>query len=168
LHVSIVIAILNIITMSSEADAEETIIEYARFHGLTSDYLAEPLPFSDIEALRELGENRPSDDTGLTQIQYRPPSITDERLTVDKGAARLLAGANDGFLNPKALNDTITGLLDCRRPRKLELELPVLRTEPDFDFAAFKRHSLEEIEMFLCHLSQLMMREMRVLDGPRA
>jgi len=132
--------------MSAEEDQEETIIEYARFHGLTSDYIAESMPLSDIAALQKLCEDSLSDDTGLTQIHCQPPLVADERLTVDKDTARLLAGANTGFLNSKALGDTITALSDIRRPQKLKLELPILRTEPDSDFASFKVHRVEGLE----------------------
>lgn len=132
--------------MSAEEEQEETIIEYARFHGLTSDYVAEPTPLSDIAALRELCEDSLSDDTGLTQIHCQPPLVADERITVDKDTARLLAGANTGFLNSKALGDTITALSDIRRRQKLKLELPILRTEPDADFASFKVHRLEGLD----------------------
>lgn len=118
---------------------EETIIEYARFHGLASEGL-DPLS-SSLAALRDSCESPLSDDAGLAQIHFQPPSITDERLTVDKDAARLLAGANTSLLDSK---DTIPAALSDNRRKKSKLELPLLRSDPDSDFASFKAQTFEE------------------------
>ncbi|OBU00441.1 hypothetical protein VE01_01450 [Pseudogymnoascus verrucosus] len=125
--------------MSSQEDEEEPIVEYARFHGLSIDPLRDPPPLSHIESLFQTYEKDISDGFHLSQINYRPILPTDERLTIDKGAEILLAGANGVFLDQGTM-DKITAAASVRpRRQKLKLELPLLRTDPDADLAAFRQ-----------------------------
>lgn len=132
--------------MSSEEDVEETIIEYARFHGLASDCLTEPLPQSHIEKLHQNSGDTLTDDSDLKQVEYRPIPKLEERLTVDKGAALLIAGASGGFLDQKAIEKTIRDVSGAPKLRRLKIELPLLKTDPDVDFAAFRQQNLAPIE----------------------
>jgi hypothetical protein len=125
--------------MSSQEDEEEPIVEYARFHGLSIDPLRDPSALSHIESLLHTYENDVPKDSHLPQINYQPTLPTDERLTIDKGAEKLLAGANGVFLDQDTINK-ITAAASVRpRRQKLKLELPLLRTDPDADLAAFRQ-----------------------------
>ncbi|OBT43546.1 hypothetical protein VE00_06798 [Pseudogymnoascus sp. WSF 3629] len=125
--------------MSSQEDEEEPIVEYARFHGLSIDPLRDPPPLSHIERPLHTYEKDISDDSHLPQINYQLILPTDERLTIDKGAEKLLAGANGVFLDQGTI-DKITAAASVRpRRQKLKLELPLLRSDPDADLATFKQ-----------------------------
>lgn len=125
--------------MSSQEDEEEPIVEYARFHGLSIDPLRDPSPLSYIESFLHTIEKDVLDNFHLPQINYQPILPIDERLTIDKGAEKLLAGANGVFLDQGTI-DKITAAASVRpRRQKLKLELPLLRSDPDEDLAAFRQ-----------------------------
>ncbi|KFZ09911.1 hypothetical protein V502_08411 [Pseudogymnoascus sp. VKM F-4520 (FW-2644)] len=123
----------------SQEDEEESIVEYARFHGLSVDPLRDPFPLSHIESLMHTFEKAVLDDSHLEQIKYRPIPQTDEGLTVDKDAAILLAGANGVFLDQSTIDKITAAASTILRRQKLKLELPLLRTDPDADLEAFKQ-----------------------------
>ncbi|OBT68543.1 hypothetical protein VE03_01695 [Pseudogymnoascus sp. 23342-1-I1] len=125
--------------MSSQDDEEESIVEYARFHGLSVDPLRDPLPLSHIESLLHTFEKAASDDSHLPQIKYRPIPQTDECLTVDKGAEILLAGASGVFLDQSTIDKITAAASTVLRRPKLKLELPLLRSDPDADLEAFRQ-----------------------------
>lgn len=125
--------------MSSQEDEEESIVEYARFHGLSVDPLQDPFPLSHSESIIHTFEKAVLDDSHLEQIEYRPIPQTDEGLTVDKDAAILLAGANGVFLDQSTIDKITAAASTILRRQKLKLELPLLRTDPDADLGAFKQ-----------------------------
>lgn len=125
--------------MTSQEDEEESIVEYARFHGLSVDPLRDPFPLSHIESLMHTFEKAVLDDSYLEQIKYQPILQPDEGLTVDKDAAILLAGANGVFLDKSTIDKITAAASTVLRRQKLKLELPLLRTDPDADLEAFKQ-----------------------------
>ncbi|KFY07586.1 hypothetical protein V492_07001 [Pseudogymnoascus sp. VKM F-4246] len=124
--------------MSSQEDQEELIVEYARFHGLSINPLRDPLPLSHIESLFHTYEKNIS-DSHLKQIEYRPIPEADEHLTIDKGAEILLAGASGVFLDQNTIDKITKAASTVLKRRKLKLELPLLKTDPDTDIRAFKQ-----------------------------
>jgi hypothetical protein len=125
--------------MSFEEYAEESIVEYARFHGLSKDPPRGPLPLSHIESLMHTFEKTALDDSHLKQIKYQPIPQLGERLTIDKGAEILLAGAS-GVLLDQSTIEKITAAASIRpRRQNLKLEIPLLKTDPDADLRAFKK-----------------------------
>lgn len=125
--------------MSFEEYGEESVVEYARFHGLSKDPLRGPLPLSHIESLMHTFQKAALDDSHLEQIKYEPIPQLDERLTIDKEAEILLAGASGVFLDQSTI-DKITAAASIRpRRQNLKLEIPLLKTDPDADLRAFKK-----------------------------
>ena len=124
--------------MSSDGP-ELTVVQYARLHGLSVDHLAEPLPKSHIEALRQHIPEGLTDDTHLPSIDLQVHVNVQETLTIDKRAAEFLHGANNGLTTPEELEDIIFPLLDTRQTKKLRLETPLLRTDHESDFRSFAR-----------------------------
>lgn len=118
---------------------ELTAAQYARLHGLSVDHLAEPLPISHIAALREHIPEGLTDDKSLPRIDLQVHVNTQETLALDKSAAELLHGANNGLTTPEELEDIIFPLLDTRQTKKLRLETPLLRTDHESDFRSFAR-----------------------------
>ncbi|KFY40723.1 hypothetical protein V494_03353 [Pseudogymnoascus sp. VKM F-4513 (FW-928)] len=124
--------------MSSQEEGEEPIVEYARFHGLSIDPLRDPLPLSHIESLFHTYEKDIS-DSHLKQIEYRPIPEADGHLTIDKGAEILLAGASGVFLDQNTIDKITKAASTVLKRRRLKLELPLLKTDPDTDIRAFKQ-----------------------------
>ncbi|KFY48799.1 hypothetical protein V495_01003 [Pseudogymnoascus sp. VKM F-4514 (FW-929)] len=130
---------LDIVTMSFDEYVEESIVEYARFHGLSKDPLRGPLPLSYIESLMHTFEKAALDDSHPEQIKYEPIPQLNERLTIDKEAEILLADAR-GILLDQSTIDKITAAASIRpRRQNLKLEIPLLKTDPDADLRDFKK-----------------------------
>lgn len=124
--------------MSSQDD-DVSIVEYARFHGLSVDPLRGRLPLSHTESLIHTYEKAALDDSHLPQIKHRPIPETDHALTVDKDAETLLAGASGVFLDQSTIDKITAAASTVLRRPKLKLELPLLRTDPDADLRAFRQ-----------------------------
>jgi hypothetical protein len=120
--------------------------QYGRLHGLSVDHLAEPLPISHIEALREHIPESLTDDTNLSHIDLPVHVNTQETLNLDKRGAELLQGANNGLIAPEELEDIIFPLLDTRQTKKLRLETPLLRTDHESDFRNFARWEISHFK----------------------
>jgi hypothetical protein len=120
-------------------DRELTAIQYARLYGIAINHLADPLPISDIEALRKDIPETLTEDTDLPNIDLHVHVSTQEALTLDKGGAELLQSANHGLSSTEDLECILLPLLGSRRSRKLRLEIPLLRTDHASDFRAFAR-----------------------------
>ena len=123
-------------------EAEPSLIEYARFHGLSKDYLehhplegiAPPLDFlSQLE-----------DSPDLVHIEPGDFKLPKERLTVDAGAASLLAEVA-ALAKPVIRSDEDDGL-NLHRFRNLKLELPLLRTDHELDMLRFAPQVVPDLE----------------------
>ena len=117
----------------SADDEEPSVLEYARFHGISRDYTQEPslehleLPsFEDLQS--DLGNI--TDDFPTSSV----PDYTKERLRVTKEAAKRI---QDGRSPPEP-PDLESYFEDNRhRVARLKEELPLLRTDPDEDMRHF-------------------------------
>ncbi|KAJ4352299.1 uncharacterized protein N0V89_007647 [Didymosphaeria variabile] len=114
---------------------EPTVLEYARFHGLCSDFTKE-LPsyynnFSLSDETLYLDLWDPNDSPSLTNPA---DELTKERLAVSKEAAMLLKSVHSLTQEPPSLLR-----IPDRRRRILSLkqELPILRTDNELDILAF-------------------------------
>ncbi|KAI9745743.1 MAG: hypothetical protein M1818_001279 [Claussenomyces sp. TS43310] len=125
--------------MDEEDVAELSPLEYARKHGLAIDHLAESLPWDHIHALQESSSEILPTDSHLPQIKAAPSFYTAERLTVDKGAAKLLTDANRIISTAEENSSFITPLLDVRKIRDLRVEVPLLRSDHEADCRAFAK-----------------------------
>jgi len=118
---------------------ELTAVQYARLHGLSVNYLAEPLPTSHIETFREHIPEGLTEDTHLPNIDLPVHVNLQETLTLDKRATEFLHSANSGLTTLEELEDIIFPLLDTCQTKKLRLETPLLRTDHESDFRSFAR-----------------------------
>jgi hypothetical protein len=124
--------------MNAEGDVEPTAVGYARLHGLAIDHLQEP-PLSHFVALRNDIPDMLADDSNLPVIEYPIYINTNEHVTLDQGAARLISEANGNLDSSGAIELIILPLLDIRRVRKLRPEAPLLRSDPESDLRSFAK-----------------------------
>lgn len=133
---------------SDTYDNELSPLEYARLNGLCRDHLAEPLPLLGHNLLAPPTFNGLSDDSDLPQfdIQGKDAFSTEERLTVSREAARLLASvAKEHSIN--SINSLVLPLLDCRRTKNLRVEFPLLRTDHESDCKRFAQRKGFELQL---------------------
>ncbi|MCJ1378583.1 hypothetical protein MMC17_001682 [Xylographa soralifera] len=121
-------------------DDEPSMLEYARFYGLTIDHrqshplseLCQPLPAS-------LGIH----ETGLLDITKDLGTFAPERLEFGKGAAIFLASIINAKGYPSSASD---GLLPkTHRIRDLKLEPPLLRSDHELDMRQFGRRIVPDL-----------------------
>ncbi|KAG0652450.1 hypothetical protein D0Z07_0336 [Hyphodiscus hymeniophilus] len=128
-------------------DEEEDIspLEYARKNGLSRNYLQEPyLGFNlDVYGDRQVGL---ADDSQLPRFDLTANITTNERLTISKDAAILLASVSHEETS-EWVDNTVLQMIDTRNCKKLKLELPLLRTDNETDCKTFARRKGFEIEL---------------------
>ena len=115
-------------------EGEPSIIEYARFYGLSRDYL-QNRPFQDHEAPQDILSGF-DDNPDLFQIREDCAKVPEERLAIDAGAASLLASIASAGKEPPGWDDE-DSLIDTHRVRRMKHELPLLRTDHELDVLHF-------------------------------
>lgn len=125
--------------MEDDEEIDLTPVEYARCHGLAVHHLLEPLPLGDIKRLQEHLPEHLTRDEHLQQIQTSFPPAED-RLTLNKDAAKLLSDANRIPLVTQESDYYLTSLLDVQKTRRLRVETPLLRSHHESDYRAFGRY----------------------------
>jgi hypothetical protein len=126
----------NIVESEAEEQDEPTVLEYARFHGLCTDYLLEhpcvnniPTPTSDcFEA--DIREPANSSGTDATASELRK-----ERLTITKEAAFLLRTIHS--LQQPSDKDLLLPSDNWRRAKTLQVEVPILTSDEELDLLNF-------------------------------
>ena len=126
--------------MSPKVDS--SIIDYARYHGLIRDHLEDD-PLEHITHSADILSDL--EDDHLPQIHPDIARIPDERLTLDKDAVSLLASIAALAQTPPARNDGISDF-DVHRVRRMKLELPMLRTDPELDLLRFAPRIVPDLE----------------------
>jgi hypothetical protein len=127
---------------SSEED-DISPLEYARFNGLSYNYLDEPAAFIHAGILQKRAEASLSDDSHLQTFDLGREIKIEERLTVSRGGAQLLASVSNGEA-PESINSLVLPLLDSRTAKEIKLELPLLKSEHEVDCRDFaRRHGFE-------------------------
>jgi hypothetical protein len=125
----------DIVDLDFEEQEDPTVLEYARFHGLCTDYLLEqphikdvPIPSNDCFE----SDLRDHADSSLTN--NAASELTKERLTVDKEVALLLRA-----IQQQQVPDEYTLLPsdDWRRAKKLKVEVPILKSDEELDLLSF-------------------------------
>lgn len=115
-------------------DREPTVLEYARFHGLCSDYTKE---LSLSEGIAPISDE--TFDLDFQDYEHDPKftdlavQLTKERLTVSKEAAMLLKSVTSLQEDPPAFYIP-EGM---KRIRGLKQELPILQTDNELDMLKF-------------------------------
>lgn len=114
---------------------EPTVLEYARFHGLSCDYTQELSQCYKIASLSDedidLDLQHPQDDAALTKPVEE---LTRERLTVSKEAATLLRSV---YSLREAPDDLQLISEVKRRILNLKQEVPLLQTDHELDVLEF-------------------------------
>ena len=123
--------------------SEPSIIEYARFYGLTYDHLQDsplqglPLP-ENLESLLE-------DPPELVHLELTDFKVAEERLTLDAGAASLLSFITESIKRPPTPSDQDLGI-HRHRIRGMKHELPMLRTDHEMDVLRFVSPIVPDLE----------------------
>ena len=119
---------------------EPSILEYARFHGLSIDHRAtHPLQYIiDIPSLPNV-----QDPPELFEIDASCGSLAPERLSVSKEAAALLSSIRKTLSEGYEFDESI--LPDTHRVRNLKIEIPLLRTDPELDLRDFRAQVIPDL-----------------------
>ena len=113
---------------------EPSIIDYARFHDLIRDHL-QVNPLENLTAPHDI-RSEFEDNENLFQIRADCVTVPDERLTADLDTASLLSSVFALAQNPPSRNDDTDGF-DIHKFRRMKLEIPLLRTDPEIDVLRF-------------------------------
>lgn len=126
-----------LIDMDASEDEEETILEYAEYHKLATNCIAEESPDAELSILQESLKPLNLDDFNLYQIRYTAPKVPEPRLTLDKDAALILRSVNQHRDEPDPWKEISRHCKTTRRNGK-KIDLPLLKTDSDADLAKFK------------------------------
>ncbi|CZR63409.1 uncharacterized protein PAC_13306 [Phialocephala subalpina] len=132
---------------ASEEAEEPSPLEYARSNGLSRDYLAERLGFSDLEQLQHDVDAKQLDSSHLRQFNLGSEIRVEERLTISKDAALLLSSINREEAS-EDIDSLVVSMLETRTlgwPPKLELSL--LRSNHETDCREFASREGFEIKL---------------------
>lgn len=124
-------------------EKEPSIIEYARFYGLIRDHLEDD-PLQQLAALRDNSLDL-EDDGDLFQSPADTAHASNERLTLDKGAASLLSSVLALAQQPPSRCD-VDDEIDTHRVRRMKLEVPLLRSDPEVDLLRFAPPIVPDLE----------------------
>lgn len=115
------------------ADEEEpSILEYARFYELTTDY-RDPHPLLTITQSLSMLEEPTEPD--LFEISAEIARPFPERLNCEKGAIALLLSIQDSKSSPLSFREL--AVPQTHRVRDLKIELPLLRSDHELDVQQF-------------------------------
>ena len=132
----------------SSDDGEEDLgpLQYARMNGLSCDYLAEPLPFEHIKKIQTDVYISLSNASHLLQFNFGPELSTDERPTISKDAALLLASvAKEETV--EWVDGQVLSMLGSADTKRIRLEEPLLKTDHERDCREFARREEFEVEL---------------------
>jgi hypothetical protein len=114
---------------------EPTVLEYARFYNLCSDFTHElPQCYNSVSISNETFDLDLGDPKDAPPLTNPADELTKERLAVSKDAAMLLKSVHSLAESPHGLL-----LVSNERTRMLNLkqELPILRTDNELDLLGF-------------------------------
>lgn len=132
-------------SVSEDDDDDLTPLEYARFHGLSRDYLADNSALIHIQAL----QTRLPDDIGddsLPQFDFGVEPRLDERLSLSKDAARLLQSVAHEDTQD-TIDNLVLPMLSSSDVKRAKVELPLLRTDHETDCKKFAQWNGFEIKL---------------------
>ena len=124
-------------------DNEPSILEYARFYGLTRDHLED-------DPLQQLADFHADpldleDNPDLFSIREDTVKVPAERLTFDEGAATFLSSVLALAHQPPPQSD-VDDEIDIHRFQRMKLEVPLLRSDPEVDLMRFKAPIIPDLE----------------------
>ncbi len=130
--------------MSAVEDEEETILEYAQYHGLAAPSAVDDSPDNQLGTLLAELEDLVVDESQLYEIQGKAPDFSQGRLTVDKGSALLIRHISQDFFEPELWWQEVAVSVNGRKRKCAKLDIPLLNTDPDIDFKKFRAVTQEE------------------------
>ncbi len=128
-------AFLAVNSHSGDDDEEISALEYARMNCLSRDYLKEPYLISILNVFGDY-RNRLTDDSHLPQFEMKTNINADERLTITRDAALLIASVTREEPH-EWVEDFVLGSMIGRRHKFSRLELPLLKTDYETDCEQF-------------------------------
>jgi len=125
-------------------------LEYARLNGLSRDYLADQLVFSELAKLQTAVQHDLTDDSDLQQFEFGNELKVEERVTISKEGAKLLSSIAQAE-TCEEIDALMLRMLKTRTvPKRTKLELPLLKTDHETDCKNFARR--EDFEIKLCDI----------------
>jgi hypothetical protein len=125
---------------SSSRENDPSILEYARFYGLTIDYLSsrplDEFPWRDAPIQIE-------EVPGLFEINAGIARPVPERLTIARGALTALTQV----LNQPDFGVDLDIFSNPHRLRDVKLELPLLRTDHEWDMRELTKRPVPELDL---------------------
>ena len=122
---------------------EPSLLDYARFYGLTRNHL-EQIPLQDVvypsDFLAKL-----EDPPGAFQIDALQSGIPLETLSLDRDAAILLTSIKQSSASNEPLGFDEYNIPDSHRARNVKLELPLLRTDHESDMLDFRYRGMRDL-----------------------
>ena len=130
-------------------DDEPSVLEYARFYGLTVNYLA-TCPIQ--QCIRDLDRIESDDEPMLLEAEGSPAQIQNERILIPKNALALLSNVTTA--QGQVLHDGLP-LPKIHRSRDMKVELPLLRTDPEVDMQDHPHRVMPELAKELIPLEKV-------------
>ncbi|KAF4635659.1 hypothetical protein G7Y89_g2425 [Cudoniella acicularis] len=137
---------------SSNAEEEETPLEYARLNGLARDHLLETTALMHIATLQDGIFDEPwADDLHLPRLDFGLGPRIEERFPLTQDAARIIQMVAKGETQEE-IDAIIFPMLSSKDVSSMKLELPLLRTNHNSDVRNFARREgfetrLEDIKL---------------------
>jgi hypothetical protein len=121
-------------------EPEPSIVEYARFYGISIDHNA---AFPAQDELDDLLQTTPAElenDARLPQLQPVEIEPPEDRITLEKEGAKAIREADTGPLEHAEYQKLLRRLCrERKRTPKLKCELPLLKTLHEVDYQEFKQ-----------------------------
>jgi hypothetical protein len=133
--------------LSDDECDDMTPLEYARANGLCLDYLCDPVNISEAGKLRAILDHSLADDSHLHRFAFGPELRVEERLSISKEAAFLLASVSREQ-TAQEIDALVLPMLNSRNgTKKLKIELPLLHSDHEGDCEQFGRREGFEVKL---------------------
>jgi hypothetical protein len=121
-------------------EPEPSIVEYARFYGISIDHNAAFPAQDELDYLLQTTPAESEDDARLPQLQPVEIEPPEDRITLEKEGAKAIREADTGPLEHAEYQKSLGRLCrERKRTPKLKCELPLLKTLHEVDYKVFKQ-----------------------------
>ncbi|KAK8250085.1 hypothetical protein IWZ00DRAFT_293817 [Phyllosticta capitalensis] len=143
-----------------------SVVDYARFHGLASNYLADgPLEPDSLPRAPPFLNQELADPPNAAKIEWPEEFQLNERLELDMLGAKALAFACRAPPLPAVTEPSVE--VGLHRVRNIKVELPVLRSDNELDMVKFMRRKEKALSKFKFPLEELNDEEDEGLTWPK-
>ncbi|TAQ84227.1 hypothetical protein B7494_g7449 [Chlorociboria aeruginascens] len=122
-------------------------LDYARQSGIACNYLHEPSPLSYLENTEQALLNDFLGDSSLPQFTISADVNLDERLTISRDGACILASVSKEMAAANSLEQIEPSFIGHRELKSIQIETPLLRSDHDNDIRLFARRESFEIKL---------------------